>query len=351
MESNKKRRQSNMDLWRIVAAFCLLTHHTYLVRDPITDYYGYRTLIFIDLFFIISGYYTATHFLNNEYSGKDYLDYYIKKFCKFLPYTTIAILFQYILNARQYTGGGIKPIIGSFYSMPLEMLLLSETYTHVPCLMPIWFLSAMFIAFPVFLIILRIKDKHIVVSFAMLYSLVFYNAIGISGNRTWPKDPLRALAGLLFGAMLFVISDEINKHKKEIPISIKWVLTFTECVCLILPVIVTFCGMKGWERNIFLMFAIGIVIMTSELSETSKFSSSIVTYLGELSMPIYIWQWFVGSALSVLFKDMTEEMKVEIPLWLRLMAFYLITIIVSAVYHKLVKKLEAKRKDGVVSGA
>lgn len=350
MTENKNGRQSIIDLWRIVACVCLLVHHSYLVREANTLYPLYRSLIFIDFFFILTGYYTAKHFVEQEFSdrGKEEFGYFFRKFVGFLPYTIIAVLVQYLVESYQYLGGGIKSFIGNFYDMPLEMLFLTESYVQGAHMVPIWFLSAMFIAFPVFLLILRIKDKYIVLFLSLVYCAIFYNHFGIMGSRVWPKDIFRALAGLLFGTFLLILNQIIKqnniiiKQKKT-----ECGLAVIEVGCMLVIVTAAFCNWNNLEKNMMLMLGVIVLISTSGYSLTARLNSSIITYLGKLTLPIYIFQWPVGYLISVIYKAKFGEDIGVVPIMYRLIPYYVGTLVVSVSIFETVRRIKIKKSNKV----
>lgn len=124
-----KQRNTMIDLWRFIAAIAILLHHAgeLGIHKSISGN-GY---LFVEFFFMLSGYYTYRH-LRNKTGGEsgnpigDSFWYIIKKFGAYLPYTIPAILIQYILESIHAYEGGIKFFIGSFETMPIEMVFLLD---------------------------------------------------------------------------------------------------------------------------------------------------------------------------------------------------------------------------------
>ena len=104
MVNSKNNRMAIVDLWKFIAAVMIMIHHLYYLSPAFEgkDYPGYFAWIYVEFFFILTGYFTYRHFAGRDRQEnlvRSSLSYTYRKFKPFLPYTTIAITLQYLLSA------------------------------------------------------------------------------------------------------------------------------------------------------------------------------------------------------------------------------------------------------------
>ncbi len=346
MKNSNTSRMAIVDLWKFIAAVMIMIHHLYYLAPAFEgrDYPGYFAWIYVEFFFILTGYFTYRHFAKrNDRTDvfRSSLSYTWNKFKPFLPYTTVAITLQYLLSAP-YTAllhGSYRRFLYSFANYPLELMLLGEAHGSQQRLVPIWFLSAMLIVFPLVGLIAQLKNKFLILMLSGLYPLFYYGRVKLA-NRVWPDDLLRALAGLLLGVFLCVLTDLI-REKKLMPHdkTAAKLLTATEVICMLLAMLFIIRADKSLWRIIILLFAVGLSIMLSGRSLTAGLRSPVLTYLGKLSMPMFIWQWVTATAVIRL------NQLAALPTALSVALYFAGTLLISALSYQIIKHISAKRKN------
>ena len=338
-------RMAIVDLWKFIAAVMIMVHHLYVVAPAFEnrDYPGYFSWIYVEFFFILTGYFTYRRFARKDRREdvfRSTLSYTWQKFKPFLPYTTIAITLQYLLSAPygELIRGSFRKFLYSFANLPLELMLLGEAHTSDQRLVPIWFLSAMLLVFPIVALISQLKNKYLILMISGLYPLFYYGRVKLA-NRIWPDDLLRALAGLLLGVFLCVLTDMI-REKKLIPQgkAATRLLTATEIVCMLLATLFIVRSDKSLWRVIILLFAVGICVMLSGSSLTSKLRSPVIAYLGKLSMPMFIWQWVTATGIKRL------NQLIPLSTGARVAIYFIGTLLISALSYQLIEHVN-KRKN------
>lgn len=315
-------RSGNVDLARFIASIFIMTQHigNLLGYSPFKDFW-----IYVEFFLIITGYYTAKHFDGKNYDNtiKESIIYTLKKFILFLPYTTISITFRYLGNRTSRLLSGelnIKGFIFSFVDdFVFDILLIIESYSE-SLIVPLWYLSALFIIFPIFSLLMQIRNRYWILFITSFYSLFYYGLMGVTGNRTYPNNFLRVIAGLCIGAfiyeLIYAFSDYISKINKMI-------LTIIEIITYTIPIIIIFFNLS-FTRFILFCFTVCLAIMLPNLSYTSNLKGAVFIYLGRLSMPIYIIHILINKLIDVLSNNLF--------LWsttIKIVLYYGITIIVA----------------------
>ena len=345
MVNSKNNRMAIVDLWKFIAAVMIMIHHLYYLSPAFEgkDYPGYFAWIYVEFFFILTGYFTYRHFAGRDRQEnlvRSSLSYTYRKFKPFLPYTTIAITLQYLLSAP-YTALLQKSYRKFFYSFadyPLEVMLLGEAHGSQQRLVPIWFLSAMLIVFPLIGLLVQLKNRYLILLIAGIYPLFYYGRVTL-GNRVWPDDLLRAPAGLLLGVFLCVLCDMI-REKRLIPQSknTSKLLTAIELICMLLAFLLIIRADKSLWRVIILLFAAGLSIMLSGRSLTAGLQSPVIAYLGKLSMPMFIWQWVVATIVIRL------GQLVSLPTAVSVALYFVGTLLVSVISYQLIETFRKKRR-------
>ncbi len=295
-------RSGDVDLARFLASLFIMTHHLFVIGFSKYQFFG--TWIYVEFFLIITGYYTAKHFDGKNYDNpvKESIIYTLKKFIPFLPYTIITTVLLYLLNLIPRLLAGELNIKGFIFSFVddfiFDILLVTESYNKQPLNGSLWYISAMFIIFPLFSWLMQIRNRYWILFITSIYSLFYYGAMGVRAFTLSYQDFFRIITGLCLGALvyelIYVFSDYINKTNK-------YILTVIEIITFIIPIIIII-KYLGSTRFILLCFTVCLAIMLPNLSYTSKIGGEckVFTYLGRLSMPIYIIHWFIGSLIEYL---------------------------------------------------
>ncbi len=336
----QKPRNSIVDLWKFIAILMIMTHHLFHIETFVnTEYYGHFSWIYVEFFFMLTGYFTYSHFKRHNYDDnsifKSGLKYTFHKFKKFVPFTTIAISLQYLITApfSCLLKGQFKTFLYHFLNYPLEVLLLSEAQHSFKGfnLVPIWFLSAMLLVFPIITTLCQIRNKYLVLIVSGLFSLFYFMHFPIGGSK-WPGDLIRALAGMCAGITICIINDTL---KDKISCNTKFICiicSISEILCMLFCLVATTLNLYDTEKIIILAFAIGISSMLSGFSISSKLNSKVVSYLGRISMPMFIWHWVIGTIINRLLHF------VLVPAPIQLVIYFGGTIILSIISLYLISK-------------
>ena len=81
--------------------------------------------------------------------------------------------------------------------------------------------------------------------------------------------------------------------------------------------------------------------MLSGRSMTARLQSPLITYLGKLSMPMFIWQWVMATAVIRLGQLVTLPTGISVAL------YFAGTLIISVVSYQIIESLRKKSKRTV----
>lgn len=344
------RRNNHVDMWRIIFTVVIMRHHLYLIG--LDGAYPFSTgWLATEFFFILSGYYTAKHFASQETTNssvKEAVSYTIYKYKKILPYTTIAICAEYMIeNVYSAYHNQLKWTIFAqlFEDMPYEILMLSVSGIVAERLVPVWYLSAMFLVLPLLCCLLATKRKWIYY-LAWIIPVTYYGWAGIVTAGERYNEILRASAGLLLGVFIFLVSDKISSMKTSS--AVRWFITVIDIGSLSFAVWLMW-GSGGHYKTILLLFIIGTCMMLSGKSYTCRINiwkGNIGKILGKISLAMYSIHWCVGSTLRLWFPQLDIKTK--------LLIYYAGTFLVASAIvllfmtiHNIIKKNKGSKSIGL----
>ena len=323
------KRIGIVDLWKFIACIIIITHHTYKILP--SNYH--RSLVdlrvFVEFFFIITGYFTMLHFDKNdntEQMAKSSIKYTIKKFSIFLPYVVIITIVQY--SVEYYVCYGKISSIGSlsyFLDVLFDSLLMGRYVEHV---IPIWFLSAMFLVFPLFCMMCQMKDKYLLYIFSFLLTTYWCKCTNVESYNFFPLSLIRAFVFLMLGAFVYGVASYI----KDFDFRKCWKIIFTiiEEFCMVFAIILLIKN-EGYKSFVIFCFSIALIFIFSEQTYTSKLNSRVFAWLGEISMVMYIAHWTIIYIIQIYLP--------YLEIYQKLILLYLVTFLFSLLFYMIIEKI------------
>lgn len=267
--------------------------------------------VFVEYFFMLSGYFAARYLAKatEEKLGEKSsfpMKYTYHKMKRLLPYTTIAILLDYFATVFFNQLNLWQSLKYALY-LPINFFLLfgfgvhpagvpiSENYV-TPYMMAsqLWYICAMIVALPIMLYLLLYLGKRMGAWIISALPLLLYGyLIATDGTiHGWHEAHLtflfldmRALAGLLLGATVYVVSEAMKK--KQYTVFGKGLFTVIEVGSI--AAVAGLAAMSNLQLDavVIALFVISLSFTLSEVTYTSKLHCKLFAYLGKLSLPIY----------------------------------------------------------------
>ncbi len=326
----------NIELSRLIGIFMIMGHHLYMIG--FSDEYLFKNCwVWVDFFYILSGAFTYKHFLNNAVNSGHYgsiaLDYTVKKFARFFPFTCISVAFMYLLTyghlllQKDYRG-----FLASISYAPFEALYLSSSGILRPLNAPIWFLSAMFITMPVMVFLIQSRiELWKVLSFVL--PVLYFGHRGVNTARAWPNDLLRAFVCMSLGTIALMLAEKIKEYAAKSSAR-KLFCSVMEILCFSVVIYISVFN-KNCIDLAEPLFVVVAALMLSQSTFTALLRSEALVFAGKMTMPMFIFQWCVGSiALRV-----TDNIRT------RILIYYLGTVLVGIAAALLYDKLINIRKN------
>lgn len=346
-----------VDLIKLFACFLIMATHLFIIgigHIGQKDYPFATAWIYVEVFFIISGYFTTQHFSQKDRSDTTLerasicaVSYTRKKYFRLFPYVccvtfvqlTVYAIHNAITNPGQF---GLHEIVSLYKKLPVDILLLNSAraYDVFPDVAPLWYLSAMIIVFPVFCLLIQMKSESFLRILSIIIPIIYYGKYGVNADRTYPNDLLRGFVDLMIGTFVYYTSEELRKRERG-RAKERIIFSIIEIVTFLLPVIVTYKNYDMLEDTLIII-VIHLVIVFSGVSFCIKEGKGI-SKISALSLPIYMWHWVVGTALS------TIPSFNLLPTVYKLICYYGATLVVSIISAKIFpciacKKLECEKE-------
>ena len=300
--NNIKKDPKNpyIELCRFVAACVIMFHHTEKIGGFGVfgaDRIALGGWIFVEYFFILSGYFMTRHFVNlkekNDNIEKNACKYTIKKLLKIMPFASAGICLDVVVKIG--SGEIDATHIGNLMvELPAHFLFLKGlNILKFDINSPLWYLTGILIAMPLLIgMLLRFKDFYKYIA-CWIFPLIIYAILfTVNGNiQYWDEGwaiscLLRAFAGLMLGSVTFYISEYMKS--KSFTRNMNILLSILEVVLFVTLVMFSFL-MDCLDYTIpCIMFSIiTLCISFSGQDCIQKYFPKQALFLGKLSLPLY----------------------------------------------------------------
>lgn len=291
-----KKRNSVIDIWRFLGCIAIMIlHASFLGKDT----YPFRNgWIYVEFFYILSGFYTIKHFANSfdtsvEDRSKEAILYFLKKYFSIVKFTTVAFILKGGSRFLSVIIFHEKIDIDYFFGLLLDIPLIVRPLGNLSVL---WFVQALLMVFPLFCFLCQIRNKYLLQIISFSY-VIFYYHKEVSSSVVFPNTIMRCVGGLFLGILVYYAADYIGKfniNNKE-----RLLFTFLEQGLLIYTLYLAYIGNSNYKFMI-VSFFVGLSLTLSENTYSAKINWKGFNYLGEISIIVYIFHSLVPAWLSMI---------------------------------------------------
>lgn len=291
-------KNAYVELCRFLGAIIILCHHTYIFGDRVYFVTGW---LFVEFYFMLTGYFTAMHFFKKSYPEKslckDAFKYMLDKIYRILPYawTGIVLLFIYY-----NVNGNERHIRETIISLPTNLILLMGSPLNKGLMNfnpPLWFIGQIIVFLPI-IICFMVRYSNVykyLLSWLIPFSLYLFNIETIGFAVHWNTNInlyARGLAAIVLGTTLYFVVSYIESNysqlikRLQIYINTGFYLLFTSYIIMIYR-------SKTDNLEVAIPLIIGtfillcIILFTTFDNYKHPRLYKIFSYTGKLSLPIY----------------------------------------------------------------
>lgn len=279
-----KNRMTNIELYRLVFTLIIAMMHMGIYFSA-----GY---IGVDFFLNITGYFVAKEYIEKHSENSNAYNKIRRMLLKIYPYILFTAIIRYFILNRVFSVsyGARYELLDNFFK---EILLQHMYFPFFEYNSPLWYLSALFIAMPLFYIVLFISKRFNAIAFMIpliIYSYMMrtFGTIGEWATTTRGGVGIgiyRELASLCVGMLLYYAVSKyrgiMNKYQR--------VISLAECI-LLLGFFRVFHG-SNRTLDVYRIVYVFILLMIA-LSGSSVLARVInrvkVPFISELSAAIYV---------------------------------------------------------------
>ncbi|WP_251423748.1 acyltransferase family protein [Veillonella agrestimuris] len=290
-------KNSIIELYRFCGAIVIVFHHGFIFGERLYFDTGW---IFVEFFFLLTGYFTAKHFNNMDNIEVENIPqvavkYSLRKIYRTTLYAWIGIFIGFVALLVKPSSGDIN-IVTLIASIPVNLLFLGGTdlgsglYNFNS---PLWFISNILIFLPIIIVYMyKMKNLYIYIfSWIIPLALYSYNLEHIGMSITWDVSHMlyfRSIADLMLGTFLFYVVKWVQKANIKVMRNIS-LLPVSLVIFIIYILGSIFIDMKGTTISFSLILFTFLVLLITLLVDDKipKQVDKVFTELGSLSLPIY----------------------------------------------------------------
>jgi peptidoglycan/LPS O-acetylase OafA/YrhL len=289
---------------------CLVALHHFEAKGPITESLLIRqSWIFVDFFFVLSGFIIAYKYFQNLSTGRDLFAFALRRFARLYPLhifiLSLMIGLEFInLKFSAHAPGAFFTEKHSVFAIFTNALMVQTLNLHPKLTWngPSWSISAewwTYLLFGLICYFLSPKTRRMAfVSLALLGALIFLLALDTGLNVHVNYGLVRCVLGFSMGVICYCCRAWIVSNKPDLSAK-TWLSSGLEL--LIGVAIIGFC-LLPLEGKISVaapfLFAVAVMIFSFENGPLSSFlKSKPLQVLGMLSFSIYMVHWLVQSVI------------------------------------------------------
>ncbi len=359
-----KERFKTLDIFRgIFSSFVIFFHMTAFSATPvINNSFFYNAYLFVDFFFVLSGFVIAYTYQNID-SWPAFGKFYKKRFFRLYPLHVIVLFLFLAINLAKHHASGYVHVnqlgydTDNWHSFLTNLFLLNSVKMpgihDVSWNIASWSISAEMIAYLVFgVVVTVINIKKLQVFKSYIYLIIAVGAFvamaalthSFNIDNTFDYGFLRGIMGFFTGVLCFnlyrFIKDKYNAFK---PL----VFNTLEPVCLVVTVVLICFGevLKPINFIFDIFFFITILVFAFEKGWVSAMlnRSGLLHNMGKYSYSIYMIHTLLLSLFNVVFIRL-----LKLPAsayWYLFIVNYLIIYMISAWTYKHIEMRFSLKSD------
>ena len=299
-------RISIIDFWRFFVSIMIVFRHTHLI-----GFFRIESHFYVEFFFILAGYFIFKHFqkpnffrLNPSQKIKNAIQYTWQRYLKMLAYTipvvavsaiAYGVIFYIMRHYWLFDTKYILNIIIEPFMLPAQASPLGTR-----TISPLWYLSVMFFTMPAIVYIAQSKKCKDWLVFLMIPVSWIYIAVAADIHKN--NDIIsavyiiRGVVPMLMGGALFYLASNIkpDSYTKRARI----LFTVLEFLAYFASAAIALLGYWPSSAIIVLTF-LALLLSLSRLSLTTEINSKLWSFLGAISLPLFMWHFGVIRVVKI----------------------------------------------------
>ncbi len=296
-----KKRNGKIDLMKFVFSVIVVFYH-FACATKYTYPLFVKGYLAVEFFFIVTGYLFASSVSKLTYSrdtiAKDSINFMKKKIIPIIPYHIFTCLGAFIVFICMHYWDGELITKKILHSIP-DLLFVQMTGLHDSTLLTYeWYISAMLLVMTL-LTPIAIRYRKVFFTYVtpvlavFLFGYMYRTLRNLNTITYWNgffySGMLRAFLGIFIGIVCYRLNETGFLKKCSRPL-----LLIVEFCCYFVTLI--YANGSIWSVSDFAMvmlFTVAITISFSENAYLSFMDNPVISFLGKLSLPIYLTQMYM----------------------------------------------------------
>ena len=286
----------SLESFRGIAAILVALFHSIFVVDDKPDFLA-RSAIFVDFFFILSGFVIAFAYNDRIKAGFSFKEFFLLRLGRLYPLHLFILLvwLPYIVAktvAYNFGFGDVNPtVINTTESFFSNLFLINALGIHdyLSWNFPAWSISVEFFTYMIFFACISVwrnmSDLALCLGLSVLCYSILYTNNPDSLLKTYDWGLIRCLGGFFLGSAIYRISQKVTYKPSILVATLAEALTVSLMLILVLKSVTV-----NYQLAAFISFA--LVILTFSIQETGLVTRVMtirpILFLGSLSYSIYM---------------------------------------------------------------
>lgn len=299
-EIKPKKHNGIISLWKFLFCIMIVIYHGSVLAKKGDYVILSRGSIGVEFFFLVSGYLMANSALNkkeNDSIGKETINFVLKKYKTFLPYTILAglLAITILLCIGQMR---MEKFVYSIFDMLLLNMSGIKTFSVNG---PIWYISSMLICMLIiYPLIRKYKENFLYIAVPIIVLLGFgylsYTCNNLRDPNQWIiftfKGNIRAFIELCLGSLMYLLCEKFKSI--DFTTFVKVIITIIEITGFITIFLVSQFLTAKYDFMLVAILSISIILAFSEKTLEYNFLCNKFCYwLEKLSVSIFVFHFSV----------------------------------------------------------
>lgn len=305
----------SLESFRGLAAILVAIFHSTFVVDYEHTFVT-RSVIFVDFFFILSGFVIAFAYTDRIKAGFSFKQFFLLRLGRLYPLHLFMLLVWLLYVIAKFVAfhkldiGGIDPTVhNNFSSFISNLLLINALNVHdfLSWNFAAWSISVEFFTYLIFFACIslfkKINDLALCLGLSAFCYFILYANNPETLLKTYDWGLIRCLGGFFLGSAIYRISQKINFKPSTSVATLLELLTISSMLLLVLNSLTV-----NYQLASFVSFS--LVVLIFSIQESGLFTKILtirpLLFLGSLSYSIYMTNALIFVAFAAIGKRLLD---------------------------------------------
>lgn len=331
-------RNQLIELCRFIAAILIVCHHS--------DIFGKRVLfigcwVFVEFFFMLTGYFTTRHFSRLPPSCNWYRDalvYVRDKLVRIAPYAWLGIALGFLV--LKPWAASAETLLTQLLSLPFNLLFLKGSTLAIKSLSfdaPLWYLTLIMLFLPPIIVGMKRHENayKYIICWLVPILMMSYNMETMGKVSVWEVSigkMIRGASDLILGSLVYYISERLRSR-----LAARNRLSFVKILSIVVLALLCYLtitikgGGTGLSAEITFVAFLSILLLVTDNRNITNIPlvHAITSYLGRLSMPVFCLHYPVEQMVQLYVPSLSLNRKLALSIAIAIPLSMIVMLIID----------------------